>query len=132
MAIAHTQTEQTSSPIITVLTIQCACQNRCKSDRSEEVNGKADDATSAGFIGASFRRSDRADDWAMTGAARWCRTTKGISGRRIGAPTRPEFHEDPEPDPPPARPEIIAKLVQTRALHRSFAGTEAHLPLMRR
>ena len=42
IAIAQTQTEQTIRPVITVLTSQWACQNRWNSDRSEEVNGKAD------------------------------------------------------------------------------------------
>ena len=64
MAIAQTQTEQTSSPIITVLTIQWACQNSVNSERSEEVSGSTDCATSAGFMGTSFplirfRRSNR-------------------------------------------------------------------------
>src|SRR5690349_18639217 len=57
IAIAQTQTEQTISPIITVLTSQWACQNRWNSDRSEDVNGKADGTMSAGFMGASFPRS---------------------------------------------------------------------------
>src|SRR6185437_10287433 len=54
IAIAHTQTEQTNSPIITVLTIQCACQNNVNSERSDEVSGSTDCATSAGFMGTSF------------------------------------------------------------------------------
>ena len=40
MAIAQTQTEQTRSPTITALTIQCACQNSVKSERSDDVSGK--------------------------------------------------------------------------------------------
>ena len=40
-AIAHTQTEQTRSPSITVLTSQWACQNRPNSERSEDVSGSA-------------------------------------------------------------------------------------------
>src|SRR5512146_1391871 len=54
MAIAQTQTEQTKSPTITVLTTQWAFQNSVNSDRSEEVSGSTDCATSAGFIGTSF------------------------------------------------------------------------------
>src|ERR1700742_3776940 len=45
-AIAHTQTEQTRSPSITPLTIQCACMKSVIKERSEEVSGKADCATS--------------------------------------------------------------------------------------
>ncbi len=66
LAIAHTQTEQTIRPHITVLTSQWDCQNRWNSDRSEDVKGRADAEMSAGFMGASFRRSGQA----MTGAAR--------------------------------------------------------------
>src|SRR6185312_11927713 len=62
MAIAHTHTEHMSSPLMTVLTSQCACQNRWKSDKSEEVNGKADVVRSAAFIGASFQQSARTND----------------------------------------------------------------------
>ena len=46
MAIAQTQTEQISSPTMTVLTIQWACQNSVNSERSEEVSGSTDCATS--------------------------------------------------------------------------------------
>src|SRR5262245_49990003 len=54
MAIAHTQTEQIKRPIITVLTTQWAFQNSVNSERSEEVIGSTDCATSAGFMGTSF------------------------------------------------------------------------------
>src|ERR1700730_12122897 len=50
IAIAHTQTEQASSPSITDLTTQCACRNRAISDTSDDTSGKADCDTSAGFI----------------------------------------------------------------------------------
>src|SRR3954453_22176824 len=50
MAIAHTHTEQVSRPSIVNLTIQWACQNRPKIERSEEVSGSACCATSAGFM----------------------------------------------------------------------------------
>src|SRR5215471_2326777 len=43
IAIAHTHTEQANRPIITLLTIQWACQNRVKMDRS-------DGATSGGIM----------------------------------------------------------------------------------
>src|SRR5450631_2733000 len=57
IAIAHTHTEQIKSPIMTVLTIQWACQNSVNSERSEEVSGSTDCATSAGFMGTSFALS---------------------------------------------------------------------------
>src|SRR6185295_9252945 len=46
IAIAHTQTEQASSPSITALTTQWACTNSAISETSEEASGKADCATS--------------------------------------------------------------------------------------
>ena len=55
MAMAQTQTEQTSSPTMTALTIQWACQNSVNSERSDDVSGSTDCATSAGFFtGTSF------------------------------------------------------------------------------
>src|ERR1700740_3158326 len=50
IAIAQTQTEQDRSPSMTALTIQWACRNSAISDTSAEATGKADCATSAGFI----------------------------------------------------------------------------------
>src|SRR5262245_5763225 len=50
ITIAHTHTEANSRPSMTVLTSQCACQNRANSERSEEVSGSTDCATSPGFI----------------------------------------------------------------------------------
>src|SRR5690242_19770185 len=61
--IAHTQMDATSSPIITILTIQWACQNNVKSDRSEEVSGSADCATSAGFMFTPLGSSGVAATW---------------------------------------------------------------------
>src|SRR5262245_13497924 len=54
IAIAQTQIEQIKRPTITVLTTQWAFQNSVNSERSEEVSGSTDCATSAGFIGTSF------------------------------------------------------------------------------
>ena len=59
MAIAQTQTEQTSSPTMTALTIQWACQNRWNSDRFDDVNGATDCAMSPGFMERPFQRSGR-------------------------------------------------------------------------
>jgi hypothetical protein len=42
IAIAQTQTEQASSPIITALTTQWACQNSAISETSVDASGKAD------------------------------------------------------------------------------------------
>ncbi len=70
MTIAQTQTEQETSPIITALTSQWACQNKWNSDRSEELNGMADAEMSAGFMGASFRQSSRAYDRAARECSR--------------------------------------------------------------
>src|SRR6185437_5797506 len=53
MKIAQTQTEQINSPTMTVFTIQWACQNSVNSERSEEVSGNTDCATS-GFMSTSF------------------------------------------------------------------------------
>src|SRR5436305_14244211 len=53
--IAQTQTDARSSPIITHLTSQCACRNSVISDRSEEVSGSTDWATSPGFIASALR-----------------------------------------------------------------------------
>src|SRR3979409_1846073 len=50
IAIAQTQTEHASSPSITVFTTQWACRNSAISETSEEASGKADCATSAGFM----------------------------------------------------------------------------------
>src|SRR6195952_4570572 len=50
IAMAQTQTEQASSPSMTDLTIQWACRNSAISDTSLEASGRADCATSAGFI----------------------------------------------------------------------------------
>jgi len=81
---------------------------------------------SAGFMGASFRRSDGDQ---LTGAARRRRDQR--QGRRMRAPTKTLiFRKDPA-GPATGRTEIIAKLVQTRAHHRSFASNEARLSLMR-
>src|SRR5262249_61854729 len=50
IAIAQTQTEQTTRPAITDSTIQWACKNRWNRERLDDVSGATDDAMSAGFI----------------------------------------------------------------------------------
>jgi hypothetical protein len=50
IAIAQTQTEQAKSPSMTDFTIQWACRNSAISETSLDASGKADCATSAGFI----------------------------------------------------------------------------------
>ncbi len=42
IAIAHTQTEQASSPSITVFTIHAACMNSVISETSLDIIGNAD------------------------------------------------------------------------------------------
>src|SRR4029077_2712900 len=59
MTIAHTQMDATSSPSITAFTTGCADQNKPQIDRSAEVSGSTDCATSVGFMKASFRRQSR-------------------------------------------------------------------------
>jgi hypothetical protein len=49
IAIAQTHTEQASRPSMIVFTTKCAYQNEI-SDTSAEATGKADCATSAGFM----------------------------------------------------------------------------------
>src|SRR5664279_63787 len=49
--MAQTQIEQANSPSITTFTIKAACRNNAISDTSLEASGRADWATSAGFIG---------------------------------------------------------------------------------
>src|SRR3954447_12439371 len=56
IAIAQTQTEQASNPIMTDFTIQWACRNSAISDTSLDAIGKADCATSAGFISGILSR----------------------------------------------------------------------------
>src|SRR3954452_11998097 len=51
IAMAQTQIEQANSPSITTFTIKAACRNNAISDTSLEASGRADWATSAGFIG---------------------------------------------------------------------------------
>ena len=50
IAIAQTQTEQASSPSMTAFTTQWACRNSAISETSVDASGKADCATSAGFM----------------------------------------------------------------------------------
>src|SRR4051794_4650958 len=51
IAMAQTQIEQASSPSITTFTIKAACRNNAISETSLEASGRADWATSAGFMG---------------------------------------------------------------------------------
>src|SRR5882672_5523897 len=64
-AIAHTQTEQAMRPIITDLTIQWACKNRVKMERSDEaasggiMTSPFGSVASASPAGAEARTSQR-------------------------------------------------------------------------
>ncbi len=110
MAIAQTQTEHTSSPSITALTTQWACQNSVNSERSEDVSGSTDCATSAGFISTSFSLSGQ------TGAAHVVDSSSaaGISLTR----TTESLAKISSVQSPVGPDEIPAKLGQTRALKR--------------
>src|SRR5712671_1242150 len=68
--IAQTQTDAASSPIITHLTSQCACKNNVISDRSEEVSGNTDWATSPGFITSALRANMWQTTMRRTGSVR--------------------------------------------------------------
>src|SRR5438477_10361859 len=68
--IAQTQTDAVSSPIITHLTSQCACKNNVISDRSEEVSGSTDWATSPGFIASALRANMWQTAMRRTGSVR--------------------------------------------------------------
>ena len=135
MAIAQTQTEQTISPIITVLTSQWACQNRWNSDRSEDVNGKADGTMSAGFMGASFPRSGLAQSRDLghvrDHAGAW---TNGSLSRppNLRADQTRKFHEDPSRTRHRQDRESSPNLSKLGRNTRSFAPNEARLSLMRR
>ena len=99
MAIAQTQMEQTSSPTITVLTTQWACQNSVKSDRSEEVSGSTDCATSAGFMGTSFRAAIRSRRTNRRGAI--VRNQRRARRCRLRAKPRPNVSRKSVPYPSP-------------------------------
>src|ERR1700731_2413259 len=74
IAIAHTQTEQTRSPTITDLTIQCACKNSVRSERSDELSPIC--GRSAAFMGYPFR---------LSGTDQACAMVVGTKRRRQGA-----------------------------------------------
>src|SRR4029078_10785869 len=76
--IPQTQTDAMSSHIITHLTSQCACKNNVISDRSEEVSGSTDWATSPGFIASALPSQHLADRDARTGSVR------SVVGRSTG------------------------------------------------
>src|SRR6476619_7424099 len=52
--VPNNPTKGPAEPTMAVLTTQCAFQNRVNSDRSDEVSGSTDCATSAGFMGTSL------------------------------------------------------------------------------
>jgi hypothetical protein len=86
IAIAQTQTEQTNSPTMTVLTTQWAFQNSVNSDRSEEVSGSTDCATSAGFMGVLSAQSGSVG---RTGAAQYPKSTSARDDAPLRAKPRP-------------------------------------------
>src|SRR5437763_5513155 len=88
MAMAHTQIEAISSPSMTALTMMWADQNNPKIDRSEDVSGNADCATSAGFM-AQVLSADRriATGWCLSGDV----TAGRAASRAMHHPTFREF-----------------------------------------
>ena len=109
---------QISSPTITVLTTQCACQNSANSDRSEEVSGSTDCATSAGFIGTSFRLNPVPR--AVEPARRNIRSRRCARDDAAHAPTRPDVSRKSLRPVHRQAYEIPAKLGQTRARKRAL------------
>src|SRR5258708_23646292 len=101
MGLAHTQIEGIKGPGITALTMMWADQNKPKIDRSEEVSGKADCATSAGFMAPVLS----ADRLVATGGA-----IAGHDGGAGGLPRwparEPRRSPDPQPSPPPHNPRL--------------------------
>src|SRR5579872_6117062 len=93
MAIAQTHTEQNKSPIMTDLTIQWACQNSVKSERSDDVSGSTDCATSAGFMGTSFSLSGFAGQNRRGAQLR----TKGRAGQHRSRVAQTPFAKTYEP-----------------------------------
>src|SRR5215470_17526372 len=98
ITIAHTQIDAASRPSMTVLTIQWACRNRVSSERSEEVSGSADCATSAGFM--------RLQSFRLAGLA------MGRHGGTSGCSPKPLNAQKPVR---PRRTDYSAKRVQTWA-----------------
>src|SRR5579862_5030320 len=136
MAMAQTQTEQISSPTITVSTIQWACQNRWNSDRLDDVNGATDCAMSPAFMGVPFR-SGRANKRPRPQPNRHhdrhsapASGPKGLKAAASRAPTKSRNFVRTRAGPATGKTEFLAKLVQTRAPHRSSEPNEARLCLM--
>src|SRR5262245_62963609 len=106
-----------SNPTITVLTTQWAFQNSVNSDRSEEVSGSTDCATSAGFIGTSFPLNPVPS----------VEPARRKIGSQTGARNDPHPRAKPKPNvsrksyvPSTGDYEIRAKLGQTWARKRAF------------
>src|SRR5262245_32617796 len=115
IAIAQTQIEQIKRPTITVLTTQWAFQNSVNSERSEEVSGSTDCATSAGFIGTSFPLNP-------VPSVEPARRKIGIQRARATPPTRQVESNVSRKSYVPSTGdyEIPAKLGQTWARKRAF------------
>src|SRR6266851_908414 len=117
MAIAQTQTEHANRPTMTVLTIQWACQNSVNSERSEEVSGSTDCATSAGFMGTSFPLHP------VPSVEPARRNFRNQRARATMPPTRQaenRMSREGRKSRPPVTYEIPAKLGQTWARKRAF------------
>src|SRR5579862_1483972 len=112
-AIAQTHTEVTSSPAITSLTIQWACQNSVTSSRLDDDIRRPLRVVRCDRIAPQPGRSGLD----LRGAAPGPKTKR--SGSRIArADHDPKFREDPKPDPPPAsrkQSRNLSKLGRTTA-----------------
>jgi hypothetical protein len=83
IAIAQTHTEQPSSPSMTAFTIQWACRNSAISETSDEASGRADCATSAGFMNGIL--STQKSSICQRLAHRWCRGHASRAARNASA-----------------------------------------------
>src|SRR5581483_6585020 len=115
MAIAQTQIEHRSSPIITVLTTQWACKNSVNREICA-VSGRADCTMSAGFRNGSFRLAPQN----IARGAAGCSSIRNRPDRwrRSALPPHQPSCRESQNVHPPAGHEITRKGVKTRALQR--------------
>jgi hypothetical protein len=118
MKIAQTHTEQINSPIMTVFTIQWACQNSVNSERSEEVSGNTDCATS-GFMSTSFPLSGCGRlPTALVSNGKSVAAIRHALRRKLG---RRENRLSPTPSGPSKSARNLAELGRGRAPNPGFA-----------
>src|SRR6478672_13654147 len=135
--IAQTQTDAMSSPIITHLTSQCACRNNVISDRSEEVSGSTDWATSPGFIASALRAnmrqtatrepigSKRHRPKAPDGALAWIKWDRAAS--RLSVPPQTQHFASSPPSTTGERQKVPRNLTKLGHPDRSFRPSQRYL-----